>query len=252
MAEFKSYRSYWDFSHSVSREWRYIRNSEQEEFLTAVLDTSNSRKENVPQDTILYRAQIGHDVDTVDVDNEPWEEPCPFSPDRMKPLKYQASEGRANPKGIPYLYLATQLNTAISEVRPWVGALVSVAQLKVTRPLTVVNCSKEERRLLAYADEPDAPERERAVWRDINHAFSRPVTQNDLVADYVPTQVLAELFRQNGFDGIGYKSSLGSGHNLALFDFDAADIINCTLFHIDAVDFTFSERNQYFIKKRYS
>ncbi|MDQ3256946.1 MAG: RES family NAD+ phosphorylase [Acidobacteriota bacterium] len=251
MAEFKSYRSYWDFSHSVSREWRYTRSSEQEEFLSAVLDTSDSREVIIPQDEILHRAQIGHDLHSVDIDGEPGEEPCPFPPERMKPLKNQASEGRANPKGIPYLYLATQLSTAISEVRPWVDALVSVAQLKVTRPLTIVDFSKEEKRLIAYLGEPNAPERERAVWRDINYAFSRPVTQNELVADYVPTQMLAELFREHSFDGIGYKSSLGSGSNLALFDFEAADVINCTLFHVDAVDFVFSERDRYFIKKHY-
>lgn len=29
----------------------------------------------------------------------------------------------------------------MSEVRPWIGALVSLAQFKTVRPLTVVDCS---------------------------------------------------------------------------------------------------------------
>ena len=251
MREFKSYQSYKNFSESVSREWRYARSSEQEEFLATLLETSESRKEIIPESTILWRAQIGHDWRSVNVDDEQSEETCPYSPERMKPLTYQASEGRANPKGIPVFYLATHLKTAVAEVRPWVGALVSVGQLKLARPLTVVDFSKEERRLILYGSEPDAPERERAVWRDMNYAFSRPVTQNDFVADYAPTQIIAELFRQHGYDGIGYKSSLGNGSNLALFDFNVAEVINCTLFQVEAVDFTVSEMDQYFVVKHY-
>jgi hypothetical protein len=251
MAEFKSYRSYWDFSKSVTQEWRYIRSAEQELFLATLIDTSQNRTEEIPQGATLWRAQVGNDWNEVDDDGEKWDEPCPYSPERMKPLKFHASEGRANPKGIPYLYLATQLNTAVAEVRPWVGALVSVAQLKTTRPLKVVNCSKEERRLIIYGGEPEPEERELEVWRDINYAFSRPVTQNDLKADYVPTQVIAEHFRHHGFDGIGFKSSLGAGYNLALFDFDSADVLNCTLFQVETVEFTISERNQYFVAKHY-
>lgn len=41
----------------------------------------------------------------------------------MKPLSNSASEGRANPKGIPYLYVATDKETAMSEVRPSLGAI---------------------------------------------------------------------------------------------------------------------------------
>jgi hypothetical protein len=49
------------------------------------------------------------------------------------------------------------------------------------------------------------------------------------VADYAPTQVLAEVFREHGFAGVGYRSSLGQGHNLVLFELDAAEIVKCSL-----------------------
>ncbi len=63
----------------------------------------------------------------------------PHNPTRMKPIPGQASEGRANPKGIPYLYLATHRDTALAEVRPWIRSLFSVAQFKIVRDLVVVN-----------------------------------------------------------------------------------------------------------------
>ncbi len=67
--------------------------------------------------------------------------PVPHSRERMKPLKDRAPEGRINPKGIPCLYLATERDTALSEVRPWIGSLNSVGQFKTSRNLVVIDCS---------------------------------------------------------------------------------------------------------------
>jgi RES domain-containing protein len=50
-----------------------------------------------------------------------------------------ARPGRMNPLGIPYLYVALDQATAIAEVRPWLGALLSVARLSPQRTLRVVN-----------------------------------------------------------------------------------------------------------------
>ncbi|MBA4122704.1 MAG: RES family NAD+ phosphorylase [Acidobacteria bacterium] len=250
MAEFKSYLSFYDFYNSISQ-WRYIRNTEQEEFLSVVLKTSESRRKELPKNITLWRAQIGHDLREYEIDGEKDAEECPFDVDRMKPLKYKASEGRANPKGISYLYTAYEKDTAIAEVRPWVGAYVSVAQLKVTKPLTLINCVAEKSQLKIYSNEPDVPERERKVWQNINEAFSKPVTQNDFVSDYVPTQIIAEMFRHNGLDGLVYKSSLCSGLNVALFDLDMARVINCTLFQVKSVRFCSVETgSQYFVEKK--
>ncbi len=88
------------------------------------------------------------------------------------------------------------------------------------------------------------------MWSDIDRAFSRPVTPSDEIADYVPTQIIAELFRANGLDGVAYRSALGESHNLAIFDIDAADVIKCSLFEAKKIDFTFKEAaNPYFVKK---
>lgn len=246
MIEFKSYRGFWDFAESIRREWRFTRSAEQQEFLSAVLATSRSRREQVAEGSPVWRAQVGNNWRSDgDEDNS-----CPFPPERMKPLAYQAAEGRANPKGIPYLYTATDQDTALAEVRPWAGALVSVAELRIQRELTIVNCISPDTRLIARATEPDAPGRERAVWQDIDRAFSRPVTPNEHIADYVPTQVLAEFFRSQGLDGIGYRSSVGQGSNIVFFDLNVADVVACGLFQVRSVKFISTEAsNPYFIGK---
>jgi hypothetical protein len=170
----------------------------------------------------------------------------------MIPRRDQATENRANPKGIPYLYLATARETAIAEVRPWLGVYVSVAQLRTRRSLKVLNCTGDEddEHFTFYMSEPDAEEKERAVWRDVDRAFSRPVTSNDHVADYAATQIIAELLRSRGLDGVGYRSSLGPGHNIALFDLDAAELINCSLFEVTSIAITTQQAaNPYFLRK---
>lgn len=170
----------------------------------------------------------------------------------MKPLKDRATEGRANPKGIPYLYLATDQETTLAEVRPWVGSLVSIGQFRTLRDLRFVNCTNDENGHRVFiGGEPSPPDREKAGWADINRAFGEPVTRGDDRAEYIPTQVLAELFKANGFDGVAYRSALGCpGHNIALFDLDAAELVNCSLFRVDGVKFEFSEAgNPHFIVK---
>ena len=79
------------------------------------------------------------------------------------------------------------------------------------------------------------------------------MTSQDEIAEYVSTQILAELFKREGFDGVAYKSNFGEdGYNVALFDLDAADLINCFLFEVKKIEMEFEERaNPYFVAKYY-
>jgi len=251
MREFPSYRSYWNFASSVSRHWRYVRSVEMSDFLESVLATSREKEELIPAGSVLFRAQVGHDWRPEDLEGRVTEEfPCAFPPERMKPLQDRAVEGRANAKGIPCLYLGTHEETAVAEVRPWVGALVSVARLRTTRPLRVVNCTSDDKRIMLYFNEPAPEERQRAVWRDIDRAFSQPVSPSDDVASYAPTQVLAEVFRQSGPDGVAYTSAVGPGHNIAIFDTAAAEVISCGLVEIRRITVEYNQAdNPYFVTK---
>lgn len=60
-------------------------------------------------------------------------------------------------------------------------------------------------------------------WYVLNEAFSLPVFQAEDVADYAPTQYIAEAFRAAGHGGIMYTSQVGDGKNIALFDVQAAE-----------------------------
>ena len=72
---------------------------------------------------------------------------------------------------------------------------------------------------------------------------------NDKSSDYVPTQIIAEFFRNEGFDGVVYKSVLSNGYNIALFDIDVANIVNCFLYEVEKVKFNFNQSAKpYFLR----
>ena len=66
------------------------------------------------------------------------------------------------------------------------------------------------------------------------------MTAEDNVADYAPTQVLAEAFRGSGYDGIMYRSTLGQGVNVAVFDPALARVVSRFMFDVSSVQFGFS------------
>ena len=81
-------------------------------------------------------------------------------------------------------------------------------------------------------------------------SFSEPLERSDDVAEYIPTQVVAELFKREGYDGIAYKSAFGEkGYNICLFDVDAAVLDYCRLHKVKGINFDFGEHvEEYWVK----
>ena len=204
MSPFESYQSYRMFERDVREKSRFIQSDQTKQFLSAINDSLESRVYVLQKNRIVWRAQVGCDWAPVYCEEDHvTDEPAPFKAERMKPLKREAAEGRANPTGIPLLYSASDRATAVAEVRPWLGAHVSVAQLRISKELRLINCFRNhgKRNSVVYLDgEPSEDVRMDSVWTDIDNAFAEPVTPNDRVAGYIPTQILAELFRNRGFD----------------------------------------------------
>lgn len=246
MAEFESFRGYDRFSSTVMRKTRYCFGPKCLEFVNQVIESSASRKRTIVEGETFWRAQSGGD-DKVTIEDgiELTLLGCsPFSAERMAPLTHCATEGRVNSKGIPCLYCATERETAMAEMRPWTGSLISVAQLQVVRDLDVVDCTLDSDWLYNPSwieNEPDQQSREKHIWWNINEAFSRPVDRNsDNVAGYAPTQILSEAFRKAGYAGVRYRSHLGRGVNVAFFDLSVARFNPSELHKVDRVDYAFS------------
>lgn len=253
---FKSWRSYLTFRHVVDTKQRFILDQESIGFLNSIVETCGERERTIKKDLIVWRAQNGHslrpyyqhDFDTgedIHIDDFP----CPFPLNRMKPLSDSAAEGRANSKGIPHLYVATDKETAMAEVRPWLGAILTVAYLKITKDLKILDFSVEHGNsncnVKYFFEEPTNEEIIKAVWSDIDNAFSKPTKASDLKSEYAPTQIISEFIRSKGYDGIAYKSSLAEGHNICLFDLDSAEVVKCHIFEPTRLNFEFKQVQEF-------
>lgn len=254
---YKSWRSYWDFHKYVTTISRYVFDKTTEEFLEETLKTSGHRKISLSEGEILWRSQLGSEtIEDRDEDgNYIGEYQTPFSPSRMYPRKSLAREGRANPKGISYLYTATNKETAMAESRPWIKSQISVARLKLTRDVSLIDCSRNIHKMPFFFSvkdgfyEPSDDEKENAVWTHIDQSYSSPVIDNIDEAAYVPTQILSEFFRVNGFDGVMYKSMLSSGCNVVLFDNGLTEMISCHLCETKNIEYSFEEiANPYYCR----
>jgi len=181
-------------------------------------------KEDVPP--IWYRARIQQTASA-------------YKSDEMGcPPKHLASHGRANPAGIPYLYLASSEITAISEVRPHPGEVVSVARFTIPE-LKIVDL-RHPRQTVSPFILPD--EESLAVLRGdieflekLGEELTRPVLQKSAAFDYIPSQYLCEFAKKCGFDGVMYRSAAQGGVNLAVFDTEKAKVLDVTSRNITRV-----------------
>lgn len=137
------------------------------------------------------------------------------------PPERLASHGRANPAGIPYLYLASTERTAVAEIRPHTGDTVYVAEFR-TPELRVVDLRNPLKSvspfLLSDPDEIGQLRADLPLLQRLGEELTRPVLPYAAAIDYIPSQYLCEFIKRSGFDGVIYSSSVSRGFNLSLFE----------------------------------
>lgn len=249
---FRTFRDFRKFRNSVKTHHRHLLTAETLEFLDVLAWTSHKRIATIGTDSILFRAQAGHALHPVYQSPDPDQalEPehigdmvIPFDEERMKPRPNRATEGRANPKGLSVFYAATDEDTCIAETRPWVDSFLSVAKFALKSECRIVDCSRNTMdvgvgTIVKFSlKEPSQSKREAFIWHEIDQAFAEPVTRNDDQADYLPTQIISELFRREGYDGIAYQSSVAEGCNIALFDVDNVELLDSMVVKVTEVKF---------------
>lgn len=148
------------------------------------------------------------------------EEPYPL--EKMgPPPKEKATHGRANPVGIPYLYVASDVLTSISEIRPHTGEFVTVAEFRILEDVRLADLRSPRSSITPFIcvdDEEIASLRGDIDFLErLGEELTRPVLPKSAAIDYIPSQYLCELIKNNGFDGVVYNSSVGNEINLALF-----------------------------------
>ena len=159
--------------------------------------------------------------------------------DMGSPPRRTASHGRANPAGIPYLYLGSTPTTAISEIRPHTGEIACVADFKIPHELIFVDLRRPKKMVspfvLADAEDIGRMRSDLPFLEQLGEELTRPVLPQAAAIDYIPSQYVCEFIKKCGYDGVIYRSSVSDGINLALFDPDRAQSGDVTQYQVTRV-----------------
>lgn len=144
-----------------------------------------------------------------------------FSKEEMgAPPLGKASGGRANPMGISYLYLASDSKTAVSEIRAGALDYISVAQFELIEDIKIIDFEKIDK-ISPFFDAIDITQLgiNSHILKIISEEISKPLGGDGRALEYLPTQYISDYIKSIGeWQGIKYKSTLGDGYNLAIFD----------------------------------
>ena len=244
---FESEADYRHFSEIVRKQRRWILGGKAARFLEAVRAGCKTRERILKSGSRLWRCQVGFTLRKIQRgegrNKTQVEEAWPHPRSRMVPdPKLIKNDGRANPPGFAYLYLANSPETAMAEMRPGAGESLSLGLFEVRRDLKIVTCCEAEADGLErlFDEDPSPTKLDKVIWGDISSAFARPVRRYDRESAYVPTQILAEVFMAQGYQGVAYRSGLAKGTNVVLFNRRAAKCIRTYLYDLKGLRYTFA------------
>jgi hypothetical protein len=171
-------------------------------------------EEIIDSEFLLYRARI---VYPPKIQLEP--------KDMGAPPYWKANRGRVQPEGVSFLYTATEVETALAEIRPNVGDKVAIGEFRIKDKRTLKILKINQR--LSCADILDHENKSirftvlekflKASRFSLNH-FSSPAKDGEQDV-YKETIFIAHLIHEMGYDGLSYESACkpGSGVNYAFF-----------------------------------
>lgn len=160
--------------------------------------------------------------------------------DMGAPPSDKATAGRANSTGVRCLYLASDLDTTIHEIRAGVFDYISVGRFELLQDIVVVDLKAIDH--ISPFIEGLTP-LEHAINKEhlkrINMEIGRPLRRSDSVLDYVPTQYIADFIKsivhegRPEYAGIEYNSTINqSGQNMAIFYPELFVCTDVEVFHI--------------------
>lgn len=165
-----------------------------------------------------------------------------MTPKKMEcPPADKATPGRANPLGIPYLYLSKEVPTTFYEIRAGFLDKVGVGTFVLKKDLDIIDFDSNRSIVeLYYNDSRTLAEliTNKRVLRAISSDLSKPLRRYDTELEYVPTQWICEYCKiKLGADGICFKSSLHKGgQNYVLFNPSDAKCTRAKEYEIKQID----------------
>jgi len=161
-----------------------------------------------------------------------------------KPPVERATPGRANPVGIPYLYVSDSEKTTLYETRISLHESISVGRFVLIKPLQVISLKNISSHGPYEIQDMDFAVEEfveiRPYLIKLEDELSRPVRKQDVHLDYLPTQFLCEYIKSEGFDAVEYRSAMNAeGYNLAIFNDDKLSCAGTKFLKINRLQYSY-------------
>lgn len=172
----------------------------------------------IPKEAEFYRARVGATLSARNYYVEKNTQIDYFKPYENEkignpPIKF-TGPGRINRHGVSYLYLASSINTAISEVRPHPGETISTGKFVAKKDLLIANLSTQ---FISESLMNEDGLSSLSLIATIANTLSKTGSPSDNSL-YSVTQLISDIVRDLGFDGISFKSSVSDGTNYVIFD----------------------------------
>lgn len=219
--------SYWDkLKENIKWERRFLSDLEtiQDFGWDGFFNTQYELKHGVK----LFRGRVHHESGMKPYNAE----------EMMCPEPRIAKGGRANPSGIPYLYLSDNPDTVLYEVRASYLDELSIGVFQLKKELEKIKIVDfTEDTSLFQPGSVNKTIKARLLRGRISRELSKPMRRYDTDIEYIPTQFICEFIRVNtGGSGIRFGSSLHPiGNNIVIFDQSIMECINVTLKKVDSL-----------------
>lgn len=183
------------------------------------------------KETPLFRARLHHQSGMVVYKTE--EMTCP-------PKEF-ASGGRANPSGIPFLYLSDNPETILYEVRASYLDELSVGTFELNpefASIKLVDFTEDTTLFQPNFSSINKTIKAKLLRQKISSDLSKPMRRYDSELEYIPTQFICEFIKVfTGAFGIRFSSSLHpKGNNVVLFDQNLMTCISVKKIKINSVN----------------
>lgn len=188
----------------------------------------NTQFELLPEHP-LFRARVHHQSGQDAHDPE----------DMMCPKPEITKGGRANPSGIPFLYLSDKIETVLYEVRASFLDELSIGEFHLKKKFVKVKVVDfTEDTVLFQPGHVTETIKSRLLRDRISRDLSKPMRRYDTEIEYIPTQFICEFIKIfTGASGIRFTSSLHpEGNNVVIFDQDKMECKKVTLKKVSLVN----------------
>ena len=165
------------------------------------------------KETPLFRARLHHQSGAGE-----------YKPEEMTcPPKELASGGRANPPGIPFLYLSDNPQTVLYEVRASYLDELSIGTFELNPDfeyIKLVDFTEDTSLFQPNSSSINKTIKAKLLRQKISGDLSKPMRRYDNELDYIPTQFICEFIKVfTGAFGIRFTSSIHpKGNNVVIFD----------------------------------